>query len=281
MRNNKGFTLIEILIAIFIFGIIGTAITNMYIKNIRVSTAQTKVVETQMNLRAIVDYLGMEIRMAGFHNGLPAAEALSASDPDPGITTATESQFRFTVHDDATGTLRDLDVRLRPSEDTNNDGIADGGSADLCIQFGGAGGYQTIAEDVHAISFAYGYDDNDIDSDAEVYTTTGGTNEIIWAIPDPGGSGNWMRLDANGDGIIDAADDTNGDNLLNLVNTGTAVDISHIRLVRLTLLGTSDYSDQDFSNSYDYVVGSHIITPNDRIRRRILTSIIQCRNMGR
>ncbi|SDE57797.1 PilW family protein [Desulfuromonas thiophila] len=279
MDRNHGFTLLELLIAIFIFGILGTAITNMYIKNTRIHTAQTQVVNTQMNLRAIADYLAMEIRMAGFHNQMPPAEALASGTPVPGMTTATESQFRFTMHDEAAGNLRDLDIRLRPADDANNDGIADTGNANLCIQFSGAGGYQTIAEDIQAIAFAYGYDANG-NGAVDVYTTTTGTTEIIWAIPDPAGSGNWMRLDANGDGLINTDDDTDSDGTINLVNTGTAVDVDDIRAVRLTLLGTSDYPDQEFTNATAYCVGRHIIAPNDNIRRRILTAIIQCRNMG-
>ncbi|WP_321530150.1 PilW family protein [uncultured Desulfuromonas sp.] len=281
MKFSKGFTLIELLIAIFFFSILGTAITTMYIKNTHISTAQTEVVHTQLNLRATADYLGMEIRMAGFNNELPTAESLDPTDSSPKILTATDSQFRFTIHDDKSGTLRDIDIRLRPSQDTDNDGIADDNGADLCIQFGGAGGYQTIAEDIQAVSFAYGYDDDDIDSAVELYTSTGGINEIVWAIPDPAGSGNWMRLDANGDGAINEDDDTDNDNLLNLVNTGTAVNIGKIRAVRVTLLGTSEYKDHDYSNNASYVVGQHVIKPGDKIRRRILTSIVQCRNLRR
>jgi hypothetical protein len=62
--------------------------------------------------------------------------------------------------------------------------------------------------------------------------------------------------------------------------SGIAYDADDIRAVRLFVLGTTDYSDKDFSNTNSYAVGRHVITPNDNVRRRLLTVNIFCRNMG-
>lgn len=291
MNKNKdrGFTLIELLIALAITGIIGVSITTLYIRNLRINTGQISVVQVQQNIRATIDYLAREIRMAGYIGN----NAVTA-----GITTATEGRLRFTAFSEAAGAINDLDFMLNIDGsdglgvDADGDGLLDGGinnsGTHLTVQFGGAGGFQTLAENIHAIGFAYALNDG---GNIRTYTTTAGTQAILWVIPDPSGGGNWMRLDTNGDGEIDANDDTDGNRKLDLVDTTIVIDsdssgvidpveLSVVKAVRINLLGSSNRSAQDFVNQQTYVVGRHVLLPNDSIRRRLLTTTITCRNMG-
>lgn len=277
MKRHQGFTLIELLIVTAVIGIVGTAIMTLYIKNTRVHTSQTMVVQTQQNLRAALDFLTQQIRMAGYSNPTkPSGGSVNA-----GISTATESRFQFTADLNENGSLgdaqEDIDIRLSPGDDGNDDGVADSNSATLSIQFNGAGGYQPVTENIHAISFAYGIDAN---ANGEIDTYTAGSDDIIlWAIPDPSGGGNWMRLDTNGDGDIDATDDTDNNGTLDLSDTGESFDKSDIMAVRITLLGTTGINDQKFTNTSTYTVGRHVLNPEDSIKRRMLTTHILCRNL--
>jgi len=65
-KNELGFTLIEILIALAISGIVLTAIYNLYISQSRTYTVQEQVSEMQQNARVAMDIVSRHIRMAGF-----------------------------------------------------------------------------------------------------------------------------------------------------------------------------------------------------------------------
>jgi type IV pilus assembly protein PilW len=68
--NDKGFTLVEIMIALALSGIVMAAIYTAFLSQQRSYLAQEQVSEMQQNIRAGVDILTREIRMAG-------------CDPDP------------------------------------------------------------------------------------------------------------------------------------------------------------------------------------------------------
>ncbi|MBW2645857.1 MAG: prepilin-type N-terminal cleavage/methylation domain-containing protein, partial [Deltaproteobacteria bacterium] len=65
-KNNAGFTLVELLVALAISACVMTAICSIYVSSDKVYTAQNQVVRAQQDARAGLDILGREIRMAGF-----------------------------------------------------------------------------------------------------------------------------------------------------------------------------------------------------------------------
>ncbi len=79
LRENKGVTLIELLVALAISGILVGAIYRTFIAQQRTYTAQEQVVDMQQNVRAAMNRMTTEIRMAGFGN-------VSMLLPSPGIT---------------------------------------------------------------------------------------------------------------------------------------------------------------------------------------------------
>jgi prepilin-type N-terminal cleavage/methylation domain-containing protein len=66
LRQNKGITLIELLVALVIAGILIAAIYRTFIGQQKTYTVQEQVVDTQQNVRSGINRMMREIRMAGF-----------------------------------------------------------------------------------------------------------------------------------------------------------------------------------------------------------------------
>ncbi len=83
MQSEKGMTLVEILVALFITGVLTTAMFRVYINQHHAWMIQDSVIEMQQNARAAVDELTRQCRMAGYQlpNNLPAIEAYD-TNPD-------------------------------------------------------------------------------------------------------------------------------------------------------------------------------------------------------
>ena len=64
--NKKGITLIELLVALAICGIVIAAIYRLFIGQTRAYTVQDQVVEVQQNVRNAMEILLRDLRMAGF-----------------------------------------------------------------------------------------------------------------------------------------------------------------------------------------------------------------------
>ncbi len=68
LRKNRGITLIELLVALVITGILVGAIYRTFIGQQKTYSVQEQVVDTQQNVRAAINRMMAEIRMAGFGN---------------------------------------------------------------------------------------------------------------------------------------------------------------------------------------------------------------------
>ncbi len=66
ITKNKGFTLVELMIALAMSGIIIAAVYSVYSVQQRAYGKQNQVMDIQQNLRAILYIISQEIRMAGF-----------------------------------------------------------------------------------------------------------------------------------------------------------------------------------------------------------------------
>ena len=93
MRLNKGFTLVEILVAIAIAGVVMAGIYSAYSSQQRSYIVQEQVAGMQQNLRASMDLMEREIRMAGYDpTGCAGAKIITAD--------IAELQFRIDVNGD-------------------------------------------------------------------------------------------------------------------------------------------------------------------------------------
>ena len=162
--NQIGLTLVEMLVAVAISGILVTAIYTAYVIQQKSYVVQEQVAETQQNLRAAMLRMLDEIRQAACD---PTGNA------DARILTATATRFRFTTDiggdavnanesdGDTDDANEDVEYGLSNANDANGNGIADGGGLDwstsvsLGRQTGGAGGFQPVADLIDALEFSY------------------------------------------------------------------------------------------------------------------------------
>lgn len=145
---EKGFTLVEILVAIAIAGIVMAGIYSAYYSQQRSYFVQEQVAEAQQNLRAAMYFMEREIRMAGCN---PVGSA------DAAIITAGANTVRFSEDiSDVSGnpdpdgiiqSVEDITYELGGTSGTDLRRITGASTADESIQ--------TIAQDIQALNFSY------------------------------------------------------------------------------------------------------------------------------
>ncbi len=156
ITRSHGFTLVEILVAIFVMGVAVSAIYGIFIAANKSYHTQDRVAETQQGVRVGIDFMVRNIRMAGL-DPLGTAGA--------GIDAATATSIRFTA-DGIKGTdwmdgIIDRNNSLTPQSgeelitfqyDSANRRLR------RCLYEGGGTGvesWQTLIDNVSALSLGY------------------------------------------------------------------------------------------------------------------------------
>jgi len=157
VNNQKGFTLIEMMMTLVIGAMITAAAYATYSSQQKAYYTQDQVAEMQQNLRAALYLIIEEVQMAGY-------------DPEDSgnfsVTPSMAGRIQFETDKDEDGVLdlnETIDLGLSPTFDADGDGIPDADSdgdgvpdlVDIGIQTGGAGGFQEIAENIQAVEFLY------------------------------------------------------------------------------------------------------------------------------
>jgi type IV pilus assembly protein PilW len=246
--EEKGFTLVELMIGLFISGLVMAAVVSLYVTASKSFAKQDDLAGIQQNLRAVQAILPSEIRLAGCD---PTESKVA------GILVATRTQFQFTRDirgnpgnaNSADGDVADGDENLAYALTARNnitnatvaadtigaaDGIMDSGGANwnwgtntpaLGRQTGGAGGFQPLADNVEALEFFYILDDG--------------------------------------------------------TRTFTPPTLNKIRAVQVSLLARATNQAEDFLHRDTYTTASGAVwtPPQDRYRRRLVITTIQCRNI--
>ena len=278
MKSKAGFTLIEVLIAMAVSMIILGGAYSVFMSQQRNTTVQINVGDIQQSLRAAMDFLVRDIRMAGF----------------AGKNHEAAGNFGFVdvrFADYSSSPAADGNGFLQFSWDMNNNGSLDAASETLSYSLSNSsavapgsialmrdtgGGRQPMAGYIIAMGLAFAYDanqDGELDRDA--------FGNVIWAV-DADNDGDWDSLDTSGDGQISAADLGGGAATGRIAGTetGTPVNYQAIRAVRIWLLGRSPAPDNTYTDNRVYVVGRDVIQTNDHFRHRLLERTVLCRNMG-
>ena len=194
VKKKSGFTLLELVIAMFLTIIVSTAIYMAYNSQHKSYTVQEQVSAMQQNLRAAMYYMQKDIRMAGCD---PVLKAGGGGQAGAEILIANVGEIEFTmditggendgIDNDKDGLVdaADLDgewfngrvigdggerVRFKLDNDANDDGIADGFPCNLGREEWSAannpGGLRDIAENIEVLNFVYlDEDGNQLDDD--------------------------------------------------------------------------------------------------------------------
>jgi prepilin-type N-terminal cleavage/methylation domain-containing protein len=142
--NEKGVTLIELMVALVICGIIVAAIYRLFVAQARSYTVQDQVAESQQNVRNAMELLLRDIRMAGFDDDMTPIQP-----PSPPIIPTGSS--RIEVCYEYTGVIRHVTYYLDGTNRLMRNQIPpDSPPAE-------AGG-DPILENVNAFTLTYGTD---------------------------------------------------------------------------------------------------------------------------
>jgi type IV pilus assembly protein PilW len=284
--NNKGFTLVELMIAMAISLVVFGLIYQAYQAQQRARTREQLVVDMQQNTRSALAFMRRELRMAGFdpravdgidndgHDGVDDND----ESADTGFGKARHQRIQFTLDLNGDGddndANEDIEYRFDDADDANDDGIADAGAAILKRKSQSGGSFSNLAYDIVAVAFAYAFDD---DGDGALDTYPGPPEGIvIWAYDsDPPGDDDLDRqLDTNTDGVIDASDTPGGASL------SPNIDLDKIRAVRVWLLARTRSPIPGYVDNETYVVGRHHITPANSYKHCLLEGMAFSRNAG-
>lgn len=263
LRNKKGITLIELMIAAAVLGIAVSGIYSAYHTQLKTYMVQMQIAEMQQNIRAGLDIMVREIRMAGYD---PLGTA------DAGILTAHADSIEFTMDiggGDSDGRDNDGDGEIdedtkneeRDNEDNDSDGLTD--------EF-------DEADESH-------YSDGDCDDSNE---------RVRYAINT---SGNLGR-DAGTGNLMPAAYNIDALNFVYLDEDGNRLDdgggnvtnsIPKIRSVEITILARAGdnvlaLDTQHIDNKVYYnQQGTPIFGPaNDGFRRMLVSTQVKFRNLN-
>lgn len=178
--NTNGITLIELLIAIVIAGVVMAGIYGVFISSNRAYHTQDRVVDAQQRARVGLYFMVRDMRLAGFD---PRDSA------DAGIEAATATKIRFTADRDRDGLIEEAEEeRLTYDFDSVNNRIR------RCLYEGtGSESWQTLIKKVQNLTFNYlDIDGNSTGNPAEIRTV-----EISLTVQDIDAQGNTFTRTLN------------------------------------------------------------------------------------
>jgi type IV pilus assembly protein PilW len=282
--NQKGFTLIELMISIAIFGVVIAGVIGAFQDQLRSHNTQQAVMEMQQNARAAMYYMTRELKLAGLD---PTGEI---PPPGAGILTANRNEIRFTMDFTGGGCVNGVGDGI----DNDDDGLVDEGCNDADENGNGLkdepdedewfnGSTADANED---ITYTLSNDaDNDGLCDGIPTQLNNGTacnlmrgNQILAVNID---ALNFRYLGRNpGVGGCSATD-------INCPLLAPVANPENIRSVQISLVARAGanvpaWSYKVTDNRVYQNQGRDIILPaqNDQFRRFFLTTEIRCRNLG-
>ena len=139
-KHSKGFTLIELMVALAITSIIMAGIMAAYVSQLKSHVTQQTIVEMQQNLRSAMQHMEKEIRMAGYDDPNKTSVA--------GLTTVLANTFGFTMDLNDDGDVSDANETVIYTVALNASGIQ-------CLMRNTGGGNRPIAENIEVLNFVY------------------------------------------------------------------------------------------------------------------------------
>ncbi len=277
VRDQVGFTLVELVLAMAISSVVLIATFSIYNHMQNSSVTQVEMSMLQQNQRGVIALLEREVRLIGMD--MNQAKIFGVADVR-----------KYSITDSATNAIPDGTGSpiLQMTLDLNDNQVLDGNETITYSLFDkdndgppyelarsttnpgnliAAADRQLLAEGIDAIGFAYAFDADDdglIDRTAAVPPSL---PSIIWAV------------DSNNDGLLDA--DLIGAPL------GFTVPPKQIRAVQFWVLGRAQRPDSTYLNDNIYSVGAQVVDVKlldplgvgDHFHRWLLSEILHCRNL--
>lgn len=258
LRGNKGFTLVELMIAIVLSALSIKAIYEVYLGQKKTSEINEEIVGMQQNVRAALYYMEDEIKKAGLN-------PTERKDNGVGIVVADASKIQFTS--DFTGGENDgIDNNKDGVIDEFMDGLDNDGDGLIDEADERREWYDGDANDVGE-NITYSLYDSQSDGDMDLGRLSGGgSNQPV--------ANNIDVLDfvyLNGAGVVLGP--------LPLDSAGR----ENIRSVEITVVARAEKMDPDYTDSQAYFnrQGVEILAaPNDHYRRMVMTAAVKIRNLG-
>jgi len=158
--NKAGFTLVELMVAIAIFGIASAAMYATYQQQQNSYLTQEQVADMQQNLRAALFFITRDLKKAGYDPSEKAEATLDSHN------IARVAEFRFAYDDNEDGVIQNNEyIRYTLTNDGSNgindssrDGLTNGSPCHLGRETGIApdnSGLESVADNVDAIEFLY------------------------------------------------------------------------------------------------------------------------------
>lgn len=260
LKNNKGFTLIEILVALVIDFVVLAGIYAAFYSQQKSHVKEQQVVDAQQNVRGSAAFMIREIRLAGMDRKTSTVA---------GILTAGPNSIQFTLDrnedDDVTDPYENIKYEFAAGVDTVAPfGIADDEAGPI-TRFSDTD--DPIADDIYAIAFAYAFDDDrdgELDFvDAAPFNGQLDPGEEIWAYDDPDVAAVGLDTDNATGNLLPAA-----------------ISLDRIRAVRIWILARTRNPLREAAKAKNFVVGNKPINLTDNYQYRLLTATVKCRNLG-
>lgn len=275
-KNGQcGFSLIELMVALAIGGIVLTGIYGAYQDQLRTSITQQRIVDMNQNLRVGTYMIERDLRMGG---------ANPTGDAPAGITTATANVLVIAMDDGGTDNVVGNSNAIDDGIDNDGDDLVDEGSDGVDND-----GDLLVDEDDEIEWY-----DGDTTDEGEVvmFDLNGGNLRRRF---NASGSADPTAVAANTEWIATNIDALNfvyldGSDPPNVIATPVAADaLETIRSVQVTIVARAGATVPVLARTYiDNTVyrnpqGNIILDQSaapDTFRRQMVTTTIKCRNMG-
>ena len=136
IKNNSGFSLIELMVAMVIGSLVMLVVVATYQNQLQTHLTQQSTVDMHQNARAAMHVMKSEIQMAGYD---PTKRANTT------VLAATATNFQFQIDANGDGDCADADEVIRYSLN----------GQDLGRETPGGLGLVTVAENIDALDFVY------------------------------------------------------------------------------------------------------------------------------
>jgi prepilin-type N-terminal cleavage/methylation domain-containing protein len=168
-KKEKGFTIIELLVALVIFSMVIGGTYRVFVSQSRAYTVQDRVVENQQSIRSSMEVLLADLRMTGFDSDSLSSNINITTPIIPGMSQVTvdyefDNTTRYSIRYWRDAASQTLKRQLTAIKD-NGSSVADP--------------EEILLENVEELNFTYGVDTNDDGAMDNFWVNAGAGDNIV------------------------------------------------------------------------------------------------------